>query len=234
MTDKRINTLADIKAIKSASGAKTFTAEITSDTIDSDSEVLIPEGMVTTRFDKNPVVFWNHDYSQPIGTSGKAERTGKGWSATATMAARPDDHPEAAEWFPDTVHSLIQQNVIRGVSVGFEPIEGRNASKKDKSTFGNQVKYVFSKWKLLEFSVAPLQANEDALITAVSKSLITTDQCRDLFDMDIQDRPARKKVYFFLGDEPASKRRKRPVKKASDVDMACLIIAKKNGRMTIG
>ena len=56
MTDKLISTLADIKA-SGAGSAKTFTAEITSDTIDSDSEVLIPEGMVTTRFDKNPVVF---------------------------------------------------------------------------------------------------------------------------------------------------------------------------------
>jgi HK97 family phage prohead protease len=231
MTDKQLNTLANIKA--SGSGkAKTFTAEITSDTIDSDSEVLIPDGMVTTRFDKNPVVFWNHDYTQPIGTSGKAERTAKGWAATATLAKRPDDHPEAAEWFPDTVHSLIKQNVIRGVSVGFEPIEGRNASKKDKATFGAQVKYVFSKWKLLEFSVAPLQANEDALITAVSKSLITPDRCRELFDLEIKDEPVRKKVYFFI--EPAvTKRRKRPVKKASDTDMACYIIAKKNGRMTV-
>ena len=148
------------------------------------------------------------------------------------MAERPDDHPEAAEWFPDTVHSLIKQGVIRGVSVGFEPIEGRNASKKDKATFGGQVKYVFSKWKLLEFSVAPLQANEDALITAVSKSLITPDRCRELFDLDIKDEPTRKKVYFFI-EQPQKRRKCKPVKKASDADMACYIIAKKNGRMTI-
>ena len=46
--------------------AKGFTAVITAETLDRDGEVLIPQGMNSTEFDRNPTLFWNHDYAQSV------------------------------------------------------------------------------------------------------------------------------------------------------------------------
>lgn len=242
---KRQGVSAEVKA-KSTPKGKSFTAIITTDSIDRDREVLMPGGMDTTDFEKNPIVFWNHDYNQPIAGNATIKRIddGKnGWFATATMAKRPEDHPEGVEWFPDTVHSLMEQGIVRGVSVGFDPIEGRKAGKKDIEQFGKDVHYVFTKWKLLEFSVAPLQCNQDATLTAVDKGIISPETCKKLFGWDAKKRidevvekeidemgtagfsvvekeiekviekPRPRKVYFFQEEAPAPKKNRRRKKK---------------------
>lgn len=35
-------------------------AKLTTDSVDRDGEVLIPQGMNTVDYDKNPVLFYNH------------------------------------------------------------------------------------------------------------------------------------------------------------------------------
>jgi hypothetical protein len=62
-----------------------------------------------------------------------------------------------------------------GVSIGFMPIESRNATKADIAKYGAGVGAVHSKWKLLEFSIAPVQANQDAYVTAVGKGLMARE-----------------------------------------------------------
>lgn len=222
-----------IKADIDSDSGRSFTATITTNAIDRDGEVLLPEGMRSKDFESNPVVFWNHNYDMPIGKATDLQKHRDAWSATAELAKRPEGHE--GEWFPDTVHALMQQGIIRGVSVGFQPIESRNPSKKDKELFGEGVTNVYSKWNLLEFSVAPLQANQEALVTAVSKGLVTTAQAKAVFpDVELPavteaPRPLeakdtqpvarkrvlipsatpRKKVYFFVEQAPPRKRRKK-------------------------
>ena len=57
-----------------STSAKGFTATITAETLDRDGEVLIPQGMNSVEFEKNPTLFWNHDYSEPIGTTVELKR----------------------------------------------------------------------------------------------------------------------------------------------------------------
>src|SRR5690606_12721308 len=91
---------------------------------------------------------------------------------------RPADH--VGPWLPDTLLSLFQQGVLRGFSVGFLPVESRRATRHDHERFGQNVERVHSKWKLLEYSVAPLPANPDALATAVSKGIITPEAAQQI------------------------------------------------------
>jgi len=154
-------------------GERSFTAKITTNAIDRDKEVLLPEGMDATDFEKSPSIFWAHDYFQlPLGKAVALKRFPNHWLAKGVMAERPDTHPEQAEWFPDTVLSLMEQGVIKGVSVGFDPVTHRKPNTEDRRKFGEGVQNVVSRWRLLEYSIAPMPANQDALVEAVGKGAL--------------------------------------------------------------
>lgn len=210
MTNEKTIRKAMGAQLAAGEGERSFVARITSAALDRDNEVLIPEGMISTDYEKNPVVFWNHDHDRPIGKATNLKRDAEGWTAKATLAKRPENHE--GEWFPDTVLSLLQQGVIKGVSVGFMPTESRKPTPKDVEKFGDAVTRVFSKWKLLEFSVAPLQANQDALVTAVSKSLVSRETASKLFP-DVEIPPVvetpTEVVVDTPADPPKAKARKR-------------------------
>tara|TARA_Y100000589_G_scaffold307571_1_gene323380 strand:- start:1475 stop:2140 length:666 start_codon:yes stop_codon:yes gene_type:complete len=152
---------------------RSVVASITSISVDRDGDVLIPQGCDATDFLKSPTVFFNHDYNLPVGKCTAIKRSPTQLEATTVFASRPQNHN--GDWLPDTLLSLFQQGVIHGFSVGFAPIEGRKPTVKDKQLFGDQVNHVYSKWKLLEYSVAPLPANQDALALAVSKGIVSAD-----------------------------------------------------------
>lgn len=152
---------------------------ITTESIDRDGEVLISQGCDSTEFDKNPVVFYNHDYAMPIGkVIGMRRGSGK-IDATIEFAERPEGYQ--GDFFPDFVKALVGQGIVKGISVGFMPKAGgtRKPTAKDKQTFGDDVKQVFSQWKLLEVSVAPLPANGTALISAVKKGVVSPTQVKN-------------------------------------------------------
>lgn len=141
---------------------------------DREGDVLIPRGCYTKDYERNPVVLFNHDSAKmPIGTASDIRRTDDGVYAKTTFAKRPDSLPEGEEWLPDTIYEMFKQGVLRAFSVGFMPTEMRPPSKKDREVWGDAVTRVYSKWSLLEFSVVTIGMHQDALVTAVSKGLIT-------------------------------------------------------------
>lgn len=155
---------------------RSVVASISSISVDRDGDVLIPQGCDASDFLKSPTVFFNHDYNLPVGKCTAIKRSPTQLEATTVFANKPENH--TGDWLPDTLLSLFQQGVIHGFSVGFTPIEGRKPTVKDKQLFGDHVQHVYSKWKLLEYSVAPLPANQDALALAVSKGFVTADQIK--------------------------------------------------------
>ena len=134
-----------------------FSAIITDDSIDRDKEVLLPSGMNKKDFVKNGIILFNHDPNVPIGTTLSLRRSGNAWKATGRIA-------EGVQKAED-VWTLIKQNVLKGVSVGFQILERRAPTQEDKTMFGKTVESVISKWKLLEFSVVSVGCNQNALIT---------------------------------------------------------------------
>jgi hypothetical protein len=163
-------------------GERAIKAAISTGVMDADKEVLIPQGCDATEFEKNPVVYLNHNYYElPVGKCVGMDRKGNKIIAKTVLAERPEDYPEEKEWVPDTLLSLFQQKIIRGFSVGFTTIESRMPSQKDYENYGGELRKVYSKWKLFEYSVAPLMANPDALAMAVSKGFKETAATKAIF-----------------------------------------------------
>jgi len=164
----------------------TFKAVVTTDAIDRDGEVVIPAGMNSKEYERNPTLLFGHDAGKPIGKMISLRRQADSIEGEFALAPRPEAHE--GEWLPDTVGALMRFGALRGVSIGFTPQAGgvRQASKADRERYGTDVKRVFSKWTLLEVSVVSIPANQQALVTAVSKGLLTLERARQM-DASIPD-----------------------------------------------
>jgi HK97 family phage prohead protease len=200
---------ADITA-----AAKGFKAVVSAETIDRDGEVLIVQGCNATEFMQNPVLFWNHEYDKPVGKCVNLKRIGDTLVGEFEFARRPEGME--GEFFPEVAASLVAQGVVNAVSVGYVPEDGgvRRANGVDKKRYGDGVHTVFSRWKLLEISLAPLQANPDALITAVRKGVCSSSLATKMFGVIVPPRriqvsvevpPNKKTVEVFVASTPTKK-----------------------------
>jgi len=191
MRTKTIKKQLDARVVES--NEDRIVAKLTTASIDRDGEVLIPQGMNSKEYEKNPVLFYNHDYANPIGTVKRLKRTEDAVIGELSFAKRPDNYK--GDFFPAFVETLVRQGIVKGVSVGFVAESGgqRIASKSDRSKFGEGIKKVFNKWKLLEVSIAPLPANQDALIEAVGKGYVSPMQVKAFCGFDVPDAPSQEK-----------------------------------------
>ena len=175
--------IGEIKA-EDSDDSRTVSAIISTTSVDRDGEVMISSGMDAKHFNKNPVVLFVHDHhSLPIGRAEKLKKERDQVTASVRFADRPDTHPETAEWLPDTILHLFKEKVMSAFSIGFRILDAREATEKDKSKFGGDVWRIISKWELLEFSVVPVPANQDALATAIGKGLATGGEVAKLWDI---------------------------------------------------
>ena len=173
--------------VKAAGKPSTFVATITTDSVDRDGEVVVPSGMHSRDYERNPVLLYEHDPKQPIGKMLKMVRKERSIEAEFALAPRPASHE--GEWFPDTVASLMEFGALNTMSIGFMGTEARPASKADMEKYGASCRRVYGKWKLLEVSVVSIPANQDAIVTAVRKGLVSADAAKG-FGVMIPQRAA--------------------------------------------
>jgi hypothetical protein len=125
---------------------------------DRGGDRVFAEGGDCTDWYKNPVVMWLHDYRGSTPSAGIPLGTG-----TSIKAVNGELIAGAINWlendpFVDRVRNAWNQNVLRTVSIGFEPPEDpRDMPAND---FGG---VDYKKWKLLEFSIVPIPMDADAL-----------------------------------------------------------------------
>lgn len=170
-----------------------FTARITKSVLDRDGEVLLPGGMDASEFDASGAVFWNHNYDNPVAVPvGKMQKTADEVIAKARFIERVEG--DTSTFLPDYARAFVmamaKSNRSAGVSVGFVGLDYRNPTKKDREDFGAGVTRVYTRWKLLEWSIAPVQANQDAYVTAMGKSLDPV-VCKSLFGFEPDIVPAK-------------------------------------------
>jgi HK97 family phage prohead protease len=208
--------------------ASGFSAVITAETIDRDGEVLIPQGMNSTEFDRNPVLFWNHDYAYPVGRCVGLRRAEREIRGDFVFAKRPQNY--MGEFYPEVTAALVGQGIVNAVSVGYAPEEGgtRRATDADRKKYGNACHTIFSRWKLLEVSLAPMQANPNALITAVRKGLMSPVACKRMFGFDT---PKRVIITVPCPAKPARSTKSRVEPKLDDV--VAVAIARRLGRIRL-
>lgn len=127
--------------------------------VDRDRDRVMPLGANLDNYKANPVVQWGHNYKDPWATIGKTTQldiTEKGISASFEFRQPVNDSDPMA-----IIRSLWDSGLVKTASIGFNPLQW------DENDHGG---YDFNEWELLEWSLVPIPANQEALRLAV-KSL---------------------------------------------------------------
>jgi HK97 family phage prohead protease len=131
-------------------------------TKDRMGDVIEPKGWQLDNFKQNPMALFNHNSSFPIGTWEDVKVQGGRLIGKLKLAARGTSDRI------DEIISLVEQGILRAVSVGFSPIE-----RKPLDDGGIR----FTKQELLETSLVSIPANPAAV--QLAKSLHVSDATMD-------------------------------------------------------
>ena len=172
-------------------GERTDVSFITTDAVDRDGDVVLPQGGDWKNY--NRVVPMGHDYSAlPVGVNWWIRpKMGNGYNglvAKTHYPVKPKDWGDAAPWLPSAVLHLMQLPIptCTGKSIGFLPMKITEASTEEKSRRPDwDGRPIIREWVGIEYSVAPVPANDTAEMIAVSKALKSgalTDEYAEILD----------------------------------------------------
>ncbi len=151
LTQKKL--YADLKTTVKALGDGEFEGIVATNSVDRQGETLDLNGLDTTAYmQSNPVVLYGHDYSSlPIGKALSLTKTADGKLVSKFQLAVAEN-PVAA-----TVAKLIKGGFLNTLSIGFVPHEVKGDT--------------YTKSEMVEYSVVPVPANAQAVMTARSLGL---------------------------------------------------------------
>jgi HK97 family phage prohead protease len=157
----------DVVVGKELGDKQTFLTVMSTPTPDADGEVILPEGIDTSEYTKNPVLLWQHDRTQPaIGKCTQTMVDNRGLMGSFVLAPTQ---------FATEVWQLVKGKFLSTVSIGFIPLEtyvrgqpGFDAAcrKFGVDVMNKAVKIITPRSLLLECSVVNLPANREAVILA--------------------------------------------------------------------
>lgn len=120
--------------------------------VDRDGDVLVQAGWQLDNFLKNPVMLWSHNpFELPIGKVTKIGVEGTQLVFDAEFAIEENDHAKK-------VFDLMKGGFLNTFSVGFIPKEHKDGK--------------ITKMELLEISVVPIPANQEATVSREYKSFM--------------------------------------------------------------
>lgn len=132
-------------------------------TVDRYGDVIEADGWDLKWFKKNPIALFGHAAGFPIGKWADIRVEGGKLLARLVFAA------QGTSARIDELRSLVEQGILRAVSVGFRPLEATEMKGGG---------YRYTKQELLETSLVSVPANPAAL--AVAKSLHISDETMSL------------------------------------------------------
>lgn len=118
-----------------------------------------PKGWDLTSFRKNPIALFGHEGGFPIGRWTNVRAVKDKLIGTLEFAA------EGTSERIDELRSLVEQGILRAVSVGFRVLEFGSLGKSE---------FDFEKQELLEASLVSVPSNTNALATARSLNISET------------------------------------------------------------
>lgn len=150
-------------------------------TVDRYGDVVEPNGWDIRNFKKNPIALFSHNSNFPIGKWSDLRVEGDKLIGRLNLAKR------GTSYRLDELIGLVEQGILRAVSVGFRPIK---SEPLDAERPHGAQRYV--KQELLETSLVSVPANPAAL--ALAKSLNVSDEIMSLAfgehaDMRRRDMP---------------------------------------------
>lgn len=133
-------------------------AVISTPKVDKDAESVDPLGLVNRdEWLTNPLVYWAHEWARDPG----AEPIGKGTSLEVTKDAIRSTAVFAPTPKAQNVRALVQGGFVRKTSIGFDSL-----LMADVGGIPTHVS-----WALREWSIVPMPANTDAVVTGVKSAL---------------------------------------------------------------
>ena len=146
-------------ALEVDSAKRIVAAVITTDAIDRDAEVVLPEGLSFNDYRKNPIVLFAHCGDRIVGKS-LSQRMEKGKIVAETQFAETEDG--------DMVWSLVKQGILRGVSIGmnWRTLKTRSPTTKEFESRPDWAgcESIIEAAEVLEYSFVSIPANPDALV----------------------------------------------------------------------
>lgn len=124
---------------------------LSTEDVDRMGDIIRADGWDLRQFKQNPVALLSHDHSQIIGVWENVRVEAKRLIGTLRLAA-----PGTSDLI-DTTRKLIEQRILKAVSVGFQPVE---ANPRKSGGFE------FTKTLLHEVSVCAVPANPNTLAVA--------------------------------------------------------------------
>jgi HK97 family phage major capsid protein/HK97 family phage prohead protease len=140
---------------------------LSDDTVDSYGDIIDPKGWDLKNFKRNPIALFGHSSGNPIGTWKDVRVEGGKLIGKLVFAAK------GTSARIDELISLVEQGILRAVSVGFMPIKAEPLDPE--RPYGPQK---FIKQELREVSLVSVPANPAAL--AVAKSLNVSSETMSL------------------------------------------------------
>ena len=135
---------------------------------DRDRDRVMSRGAVLDNYQKNPVVMWGHSYGAPADVIGRTTNIDvQDGGITADFELRPAANDQDPQ---NIVRLLWDGGWVRTASIGFRPIE-----MQPNEYGGNDI----TAWELLEWSLVPIPANQDALRLAAKALDMTGDDTKD-------------------------------------------------------
>jgi len=150
-----------------ASGGEGMEFVLSDATVDRYGDIVDPSGWQLANFKKNPIALFGHSGGFPIGKWADVRVDGGRLVGRLVLAAR------GTSARLDEIISLVEQGILRAVSVGFRPLKSEpiDAAKP----WGAQR---YTKSELLETSLVSVPANPAAI--ALAKSLNLSQEIMDL------------------------------------------------------
>jgi HK97 family phage major capsid protein/HK97 family phage prohead protease len=130
---------------------------LSDDTKDRYGDVIEPSGWVLANFRKNPIALFNHDSKFPIGKWTDVRVVKDKLVGKLKLAA------EGTSERIDEIIRLVEQGILRAVSVGFAPIE--------REALADNSGILYKKQELLETSLVSVPANPSAI--QLARSLVS-------------------------------------------------------------
>lgn len=161
--------------------ADPYTFVMSSQDVDRDGDIVVQDGINLKNFTRNPVALFAHDHRSPIGTWKNVRVEGRKLLGDLQLAAKGTSE------FIDTLHKLIEQRILKAVSIGFSINKYEQLKPKEE---GDWPGYKFTETELLECSLVAVPAQQSALRIKAAK--LIPDNLMDTFIKDsIEGRPAR-------------------------------------------
>lgn len=152
------------------------------DSVDREGDVIVPDGMDSTDYERNPVILYLHDSSQPaVARCRKLYRMPRRIECDVMFPDRPDGH--FGEWAPEEFKRLVDAGLLNAVSIRADVKANgwRDATKGDKERYGSDCRRVISRWSLIEISLVPIPMNQDAVVLALGKGLVSRESVERWF-----------------------------------------------------